>query len=1079
MVLGHAPLDEVLPAFVPHTSFPGAPANKKYKFFIDFVRAKDPSIVQIYNLCQSPLACLPPWNVFIKDEPTKNAKLAENRPRTINGPTAAVRVEQIRLGYDFSKRILAQHHTKPLKNAWSRWHGGITQMHEYLTADLPSGGWFFEWDVSEFDLRLHRFFVEVIQQFFVETRDPNLSEGDRNADENIWFDSYTHLSISHDGHVWWLEWGNASGNYRTAIDNGLANFLIYLGIWWRFKGKEYARRWREFTRPAITGDDLLAYSTIKPPTEEWLTDFFSSLGMTLKKGSYKVSRSFVGHSFAGCVFVKTSFGALVGVLKAEKALAKLGLFRSDWDHYRVCQTLESFRAETLYDRKWFNFTVRLANKLDSYAHAYGLTSYKWRPIFELEMLYALLSARGTCITLSGMPNDDKHTHKAPHKKGHKGKEKKVHQPKNHGKGKGSSSSMTIKRVNQPSAFGGTMTRGDNGPSSYRLRGSDFFGSITIPNANANVTGAALRWQALNPLTMANSRIRNFAKLFQDYRVRKFSLRGIANQGTTVGGNLCGFFDTDVARITSQQGDQMLAYAMSHKMASIRAAWQPINNMACPLDNKWRKCNNGEGDPRESVFAVFVMLVSSPPTAANYPFSLYELIADYDIEFRNPMVQDLGVGSSLLTLSLAPGGSPGSYPYTSKLLNSSPNIPFAVGIAIVTDPGATDVTPGGVYYVARDQNNNSGVVLTRAYDAAYVNGTATGASMAVPVTWSAMGNMTIVVSPISAPFVDVNADGAGFTNSTSGVTPNANEEAEGVLCEFNGQGTIISTFEDMNAKLPDANEASAVVEVEAEFLGGVAPQGYGVAFTSSGGFEVQLGEEVVLGPTTAFQLSLDNDPISQYLAKKYMHSTSLYIPGLWSIFTKLGQLLRALVAVSSNIRTSVRAIRERRANIISTKFFMDENNRKELAIPSHLRWLRTRPAEMFLAADEAGILDWVDEPFNYDGVRLMRKRPFIRGTITFQPFEDFRNGGKADGAKVEPDNQLQSQSSEHDAGFPSVRVVDQPFELVPRPAAPSPRGDVAPAMTVVSMLRNPAITPAVVPSGTAGASTQQRVESRFK
>lgn len=1007
---GHKPLRKLEPRHCPVDAFPGSRWRKDYDRFRDFIAADPPEIAAYRLHLKTPGAVTYPWYKFIKDEPHSFKKLEEERLRNISAREAEERAEEMRLQYNFCKSIMSGWRDKPLKNAWPKWHGGVWQLKESMTK-IGQGGWWEEWDFSDWDITMPLEFEELTQEFFFITRaydDP----ADRIADENIFASTNHYFAIDPTGHIWWVPGPGKSGKFVTGVFNGLNNLQFNLLMIVRRYGFEVAARWRTLISLGFVGDDTLKYSLLEPPSEDWLASFFRSLGMKLKPGSYHKSKEFVGMSFVGITFVTGPYGELSHTLKYERALAKLLLFRKDWKAYKTCEVLDAFRAETFHNPAMRRFCGIAMMRLDEYCQAHGMPNWPWRPVSEIAIQYCMMHSSGTAVPIHEMTKGESHKGKGKAKAGPKPK---FHKKKSHPKGGPASASgnrISSRTISAPAVMGQVQTRGVSTANNYTLKGTDYLGSVSVANADVNVNGSILRWQAMNPMTMTNTRIRTFARVFQEYRVKKYFIEGAQSQGTQVGGTQVCFFDTDPARITSGQGDQMISYAMTHQLATMSPCWAPIK-MKCPLDNKWRKCNPGSGDPRESVFGVLVFALAAPPTASSYPLALYELNAHYEIEFRNPMIQETNVSglSQAFTINTPPSVS--VFPYTGPLLIAAPALPYNVGVAIVLEAGDSDLTPGSVFYVAGDQTNIGGVVLSRNYDAAYTNQAVTSGTKGHNTTWSANAHAAVIIcSPISGDFIDLNADGAGVSNDPGTLRNASNIEDEGRLVEMSTHVTTSSAvFEDMNAMLPNT-VSFGDVEVEAELCGAMATQGYGPSFSFTSGTppEPQVGQEVVLAPISVLMASLWNDPIMQYLAKNHENSTLAFLPGFWGIFSKIGQVVQVAMGIAGWIRTAVRAIRQRRSSPVAKSFYANPENIKFIQIPTHLRWLQCdRHAEKFRQADALKLLEWVDYPFVFQNTTLIGKRPFVNASLVWQPFteeESFRVRREAAVAAIAGGNQFQ-------------------------------------------------------------------------
>jgi len=574
-----------------------------------------------------------------------------------------------------------------------------------------------------------------------------------------------------------------------------------------------------------------------------------------------------------------------------------------------------------------------------------------------------------------------------------------------------SAPVKTQRISVPVAAGQVITRqAATNSANYTFKGTDYLGTLDIPNAGSNTNGVVLDWTPLNPMTMNNARLRTFARMYQDYRVKKFTVWGTQCQGTNIGGVMAAFFDTDVARISSAQGDQMMAYAMTHQKASMRPCWGDFGKMNCPTDGKWRKCNPGQGDPRESIFAVLCFVLGAPPTATTFPFALYELMMDYEIEFRNPMIQDVNISDTTVEATLLPVGATGN-PYVSPIAQIAPAMPYNVAVAIVIDPGSSDLTPGGVYFAARDQNNLGGVALFTDFDAAYTNQAVGDNSLATTITWDneSLAAAKVQLSPISAPFLDLNADGAGLTGSISGGSKKTELSETGTQVELSSFGNS-ATFEDINAKLPNALR-NGTIGVEATLGGLMAAQGYQTSMTTtSAESNPDIAERLEIEPITALMLSKWNDPVAKVILSTVdTKQMTAPLPGFWQIFDRLGGICSAVSESGGFIRTIIRAVRQRRMDLRSTAWYSDAKNLAYAALTPHERWLAHPSRAMFRAAETQGLLEWRDQRLTYKNHEVIYKRAYVNGWVQAPvppPDDEDAHGFRNDFVSVKSSKDLQ-------------------------------------------------------------------------
>ncbi len=1022
-IMGHRSLVKVELKHCPTDSFTSSRFRSDFLKFKDFVAADPPEIKECEDRMAEPDAANAPLGGFVKDEPHSIKKLAEDALRTIFSRDPADRVLEIRLQWDYCKRVIAQWRTRPLKNSWAKWHDGVQELYRYFTNAIPEILFWEEMDFQGWDERVPVELEELEQEIYMETKmydDPL----DRIRDLNMNRATNGNFVIDHTGHVWWCPNPGISGKFKTAVANGKEHLSVEFMRLYRYYGPQRAEEWRKFFCPAVVGDDGLNAWGVEPPPLSWTVDFIDSLGMKIKEGTYKLSRDFVGMSFIGVRFLRGPHGELTHTLKYERALAKLLFYRREWNVYEVAQVLDAFRAETLHNSEVKKFVSIAMQNIDLFCEFNALEPIRWRPQIDIQSQYWMLHSRGKTIPdgeilatpqpslsdwLQRRATESLNTFekfvdscveefqemakpKAQASSSHP--KPKSAKPKGNGKAKATGpassgpSKMGTKRVSAPAVSGAVIKRsGAQTTSSFKFRGSDYFGSLEIPSAQANANGTVLQWTPLNPLTLGNARLKQLAKMYQDYKVKSFRVRGNQAQGTGVGGLMAAFFDTDVARISSAQGDQMISYAMTHAKAEMRPIWTALESMSCPLDNKWRKCNSGEGDPRESIFAVLVFVLGVPPAATQYPFALYQLMIDYEIEFKNPVILDTSISDTSTTMLLLPQSA---RPITTPLHVVSPSMPYNVGVAIVQNPGSSDLTPGGVYYIALDQTVKGGACLFRSFDAAYTNQAATGNTAAVQVAWisGGAGGATLDVTPITAPFADLNADGAALSTLAGTQAPGSMNDEEGreVVLSAQDTGTGTNIFEDILGRLPNAVQFGEMVE--GHLQGGSANQGFSVGFnTDFGAGNPSVSEPIIVEPLSATFASLVNDPIYQTLART---STTAIVPGFWNIFTKLGSIIGGEISGWSGgtgiLRTIINAIRQRKSNPPSSVFLSNPENVKMLALEPHIRWLHMPKQEAFRQADKLGILEWKEFYVNFRNEKLTYKRAFVHGSLLLVPSE---------------------------------------------------------------------------------------------
>jgi len=368
-------------SMVSKTSFPGFPYNTQYEKFEDFVALDQKHYYELLLYIANGGRDYVPFNVFIKDEPTKISKLVTFDARNITAPTAAERMLQVAIFSDFNNRVKDSAPFTEIQCEFNKWNGGFAKL--YTRARRKLGGRFFYYDnrdYPKYDRSLPNEIRDVVFEFFKETAAP-IGGFWMQAMEFCYSRQKESNLMDMAGHVWSKENGMASGDFCTSVWNSLVHFCLRL-LEFREQYPEIAEDWEEFLQFYVAGDDYQGISIVPPPSDQFMAEFYGRFGMLTDPDKRNVSTELEGQKFLGCRLVFVG-GAAQFTLEPKRALANLLYCTKDDDE--MAQVIDALLAECWYDNKIRNMLLFLRG--ETYPQF-----YEWRTLWDIRMMHMFVES---------------------------------------------------------------------------------------------------------------------------------------------------------------------------------------------------------------------------------------------------------------------------------------------------------------------------------------------------------------------------------------------------------------------------------------------------------------------------------------------------------------------------------------------------------------------------------------------------------------------------------------------------------------------------------------------------------------
>jgi len=195
----------------------------------------------------------------------------------------------------------------------------------------------------------------------------------------------------------------------------------------------------------------------------------------------------------------------------------------------------------------------------------------------------------------------------------------------------------------------TDARGD----SYRAHVLDRLDPVFVDSPDTNVTGQRLLTVPINP-ELLGERIRRISSTYEFYKFDMIRIHFVSALGTSYGGSVLGFFDSDPVD-TFDAGITSLKEAAAHPSAAAHKVWNDFNWTAPrpPPGRFYIDVNASDSaSVRQQVQAKFHILLDSaitlPSGDITYPLTLGNLYIEYMVNLSYPTIQPNFVGTYLLT-----------------------------------------------------------------------------------------------------------------------------------------------------------------------------------------------------------------------------------------------------------------------------------------------------------------------------------------------------------------------------------------------------------------------------------------------
>lgn len=178
---------------------------------------------------------------------------------------------------------------------------------------------------------------------------------------------------------------------------------------------------------------------------------------------------------------------------------------------------------------------------------------------------------------------------------------------------------------------------ENGNVVDFLAGTDFLAAVSS-SSEGTLAGDILYKQEISPSLFLETRLRQFADLYQRYRFRKihFLYEPVAN--ATQSGQVLGFADFDVDNQLSLNTPENLSIAAAHQGEAITQIWEPMlfdMGQVFSFTDLYTEAGASDGsDARLSVQGVFYLIAASVIQSG---IPLGNIYVDYEIEFSIPFL----------------------------------------------------------------------------------------------------------------------------------------------------------------------------------------------------------------------------------------------------------------------------------------------------------------------------------------------------------------------------------------------------------------------------------------------------------
>lgn len=246
-----------------------------------------------------------------------------------------------------------------------------------------------------------------------------------------------------------------------------------------------------------------------------------------------------------------------------------------------------------------------------------------------------------------------------------------------------------------------------------LMGTEYLQSVSSSEVG-NQPGDLLLRLLINPSSFNDTRLYQFANLYQRYRFTRlnFIYEPIASAITS--GQVIGFADFDVDNLLQNDSGDNISIAAAHIGQANNQVWQHMVypfGVADDFSTLFTSLTTAEA--RLIYQGVFYLIASSSiPSPAGEPVPLGNIYVDYEVEFNIPQLSQLGVRPLENYCHFDAGASAGftsDLPYGATNLNSSENSVFpdldgeseylsgtyngTTGVFVVND------IPGGYYVLS--------------------------------------------------------------------------------------------------------------------------------------------------------------------------------------------------------------------------------------------------------------------------------------------------------------------------------------------------------------------------------------------
>jgi hypothetical protein len=178
---------------------------------------------------------------------------------------------------------------------------------------------------------------------------------------------------------------------------------------------------------------------------------------------------------------------------------------------------------------------------------------------------------------------------------------------------------------------------ENGNTVDVLAGTDFIQAVTA-DSTGNQPGDILFKQEISPSVFLETRLKQFADLYQRYRFKRivFLYEPIAN--ATQSGQVLGYADFDVDNQLTLNSPENLSIAAAHQGEAITQIWEPMlfdMGQVFTFTDLYTEAGSSESsDPRLSIQGVFYLIAASVLQGS---IPLGNIYVDYEIEFSIPFL----------------------------------------------------------------------------------------------------------------------------------------------------------------------------------------------------------------------------------------------------------------------------------------------------------------------------------------------------------------------------------------------------------------------------------------------------------